>query len=765
MNKVIKNIPLFLISLTGLIILFSYIKHPIKNPQAWWWNDGSDPLKEYFLPAYYMKYDTGVMCRGFNYPYGEHAVYADIEPSITFPLNWIDNHLFNVHGKFDILFLIFLFGSVVVGAMFLYQILKRFDVPPIWAAAGSILIIWLSPQWERVPSHYGLGYLWIVPAAWYCLIRAESSKFSLKWIGLLSGTILFAGLLHMYNTLIIGVFVGAYSLIGFLNHRKEWKKWGAYLLAVIVPIVSVQLFLKFTDPYSADRPVIPWGFFIYVSEPEGIFLPNFGPLKDFLRNYFNFADTQMEGWGYIGMVGTFACLFLILRMVKKGIYPALRSRIFQITNNSILNRSVGASILVLLFAMGVPFVWGMEFILDWISPLKQFRSLGRFAWVFYYILTVYTIRYCYLVFRTINIKKLKTLAISLMCGFAVFWAIEGHSNLRNRADTYKRACRANGEAEIDYTSLLKQHGTNIYDFQSILFFPYSHTGSEKLGIHRSDISLQQAVYCSYKTGIPIISTFTSRTSLSQSLKLIQLLSHPALEKDVLNDLPNQKPILLICTEEPKQPEEQRVINRSKLICTFGRYTYYHVPLTAFYSEKDSLKAFFEKEIAMISDKSQVVFRGKSTNAIVTAAYAGNTNTFSEEDGIKSTKVKKYHEVALFDGKIPYDSAFINKPFELGTWVKCDHEYPFLPLVHIERYNANNELVEHLELASFRDPMDVYKNWVLNKNEFVHTDKDMRYKIYLRFDYPFQVANLLIKPKEVELFYQKGDLFYNFYPLK
>jgi hypothetical protein len=36
----------------------------------------------------------------------------------------------------------------------------------------------------------------------------------------------------------------------------------------------------------------------------------------------------------------------------------------------------------LLFSMGAPFTWHMEWLLDYASALRQFRTLGRFAWIF-----------------------------------------------------------------------------------------------------------------------------------------------------------------------------------------------------------------------------------------------------------------------------------------------------------------------------------------------------------------------------------------------
>ena len=44
-----------------------------------------------------------------------------------------------------------------------------------------------------------------------------------------------------------------------------------------------------------------------------------------------------------------------------------------------------SSIVLLLISFGLPFVIkGMEGFLSWTGPFRQFRSVGRFSWVFYY---------------------------------------------------------------------------------------------------------------------------------------------------------------------------------------------------------------------------------------------------------------------------------------------------------------------------------------------------------------------------------------------
>lgn len=760
-----SKIWVILIFLGGVLVFFYYTHQAVQNPSSFWWNNGSDPLKSYYLPAYYMKYDTGYMCTGFNYPYGEHAVYADIQAAITFPLNWIDNHIIPLQQHFGIIMLFFLFGSVFFAAFLLYKILQLLDLPDTWAAFGAILIVWLSPQWIRLPVHYGLSYMWTIPLAWYALLRYSQVP-KAKWLLLLSLGILASGLLHMYNTLIVGSFVIAYALLAWLERKAYWKKSLALLSTVLVPIIFIQLFLKFTDPFHTDRPEIPWGFYHYMAEPESIFLPQYGAVRDVLRSCFFYANVNIEGWAYIGLVAVFVCLALIFRFFRR-----LKGREFaklrRFSTHQDLNRSLLAAFLILLFSMGVPFVWGLSFLLDLVPPLKQFRSLGRFAWVFYYVFTAFTIRYLYVLYRSLAKRRRKSLGLVLLLISISFWFVEGNLNILHFKWAYRRAKQEAGVDRFNYEALLAQKGYKVSDFQAILFFPYAHMGSEKLGMHRGDLSLQQGVYASYQLGMPIITTFSSRTSLSQSLKLIQLLSKPVIEKEVLQELPSDKPILLITTSEKMSEAEQILIDKSEPICTYDQYQLLKLPLSAFASTR------LEHIERAQSLAFQALTPGFSWATADSSAWAPIPRLFQKqasiaglslEDGVAASKQGKYYQISLYEGTLPFDTAS-TKALQFGIWHKCSNTVPYMPRLRMEVFDQNGDSLWENEYINDDKHMDVYGSWVLYLNSFPHVNPHYKYRFYMEFEYPFEVANFLIKAPVQDIYIRHGqDLYFNFYPL-
>jgi hypothetical protein len=249
--------------------------------------------------------------------------------------------------------------------------------------------------------------------------------------------------------------------------------------------------------------------------------------------------------------------------------------------------------------------------------------------------------------------------------------------------------------------------------------------------------------------------------------LIQLLSDPALEKEVIADLPNKKPILLVVTDETMNEQELRLIISAQYICSYGHYSFLSLPIAAFESTKSAHLATAKQLTYRGLDHGMAVYLADSVaKAPVIAKHyprAGKqTGSMCINPAVKNGKT---YRLELYDGQLSPDSLYQNQTFEFGVWTKCDHQYPFLPQVIVEIYNAENQLQETKYFDNFREPMHVYKDWVLHLNAFVHTHPLNRYRIYMQFDYPFEAGNLLIKPQGVNVYLRQDKHFYfNYFPL-
>jgi hypothetical protein len=84
---------------------------------------------------------------------------------------------------------------------------------------------------------------------------------------------------------------------------------------------------------------------------------------------------------------------------------------------------------------------------------------------------------------------------------------------------------------------LSEAGKKPGDFQAILALPMFHVGSEKFWLSTNS-SLWQGLRASYETGLPMIDGYMGRIGLSKAMRIIQLISNPKIEKEIIQDLPS-----------------------------------------------------------------------------------------------------------------------------------------------------------------------------------------------------------------------------------
>ena len=103
------------------------------------------------------------------------------------------------------------------------------------------------------------------------------------------------------------------------------------------------------------------------------------------------------------------------------------------------------------------------------------------------------------------------------------------------------------------------------NFQAILTLPFYYYGSESFARPRDDASVRSSIVLSYHTGLPNFCTSLTRTSISESKKIVQLLSPNFYEKKIKGDLKSNKPILIIQECAKLTFHEKNILRNAKLI--------------------------------------------------------------------------------------------------------------------------------------------------------------------------------------------------------
>ncbi|MBN2262517.1 MAG: hypothetical protein JW735_06370, partial [Prolixibacteraceae bacterium] len=409
---------------------------------------------------------------------------------------------------------------------------------------------------------------------------------------------------------------------------------------VFLPLILLQLNLIFNDSIT-DRTSNPWGFYAFKGHPAGVFLPLFKSYFPFF-NKLGFANrVPWEAFSYIGIVASAVFFIMSYQWISESIK---QKAVQSFTNNKILDYLTGISFLVLLFSFGIPFIFGLDKLRQIAGPLGQLRGVARFGWLFYYTINIVAFRYIYIkYFELRNNYKGKILAFFFVLVFA-FEAWSYSAKYQNILNNHMP------ETEIQTNGSIANIATNNIEannFQVIMPLPYFNIGSESIWLEPKCESMQNSFIASMVTGLPNIGVMAARTSISQAYKNIALTLLPWKTYEVLNDYPNNKPLLLTvarCNE--LNANEQRLIHHSKQIASSNIYDFYSL-------EIDTLRALpgiynYPQQYAAINDSIK-------KTAINTQAYWLNNR--------KLTLSRKFSNAA--ECKLNLDT---NHPIYIRFWV-------------------------------------------------------------------------------------------------
>lgn len=437
-----------------------------------------------------------------NYPFGEQIVFADAQPLISGTIKFISNNIVDISGYTIGIINFLMFFSVALAAFFISMILQNFKVLQWQNILSSTFIALLSPQLFRFSGHFGLAYCFIIPLVIWLWLWQQEHKSLLKNI-VVALCVIMASLIHFYYFAIMSFFLALAHIFFYVFDKKSGLKTLVLrlMLQVVFPFLVLQLWLSFTST-SPDRPNNPFGFFNYMSAWEGILLPLGKPIGTFINHYIiGIRQVHWEGIAYVGLP---AAIFVIGSLI----WGATHRFKFQLKPK--IKVLLVSGVFLLAFSMGIPFVFKLQFLLDFTGPLKQFRGIGRFAWVFFYIINfMFFIWFWQLKFKN---KILRSALIVLLIAALVYEVNTLHG---------KKFYHTNKASEFLQPEI---NLTDVQNFSAIIPLPFYHVGSENIwyGPEQSNILLY-SFSTAIKTGLPIMAVQMSRTSLSETIQSLQWL--------------------------------------------------------------------------------------------------------------------------------------------------------------------------------------------------------------------------------------------------
>ena len=544
---------------------------------------GGDGMKNMYNYLYECEYGSGIWYYGMNYPYGEHMVYTDGLPLLSVFFAKV-GHITPETAMTVLWWAIALSWALAI--WYVYRILTHFTVKPVLAIVFASLIVMMSPQVIRLTGHYSLSFACVIPMLFYWSVRYHEGK-EIRYaisIGLLG---IFACLMHPYFSamvlLWVAAYCGGYMLLITAPVSQKLKKITPILISGAAVIIFFKGFMALTDPIK-DRAIQPFGFLEYKARIKELVTSDYSWFWHFVtRNHLvRLTSYYGEGTAYLGLTVTIVATIGIVCLLYSVLFR--KKRIADVLPVGFHTIWLFIGGIILLFSMGVPFVYHLEWLTDYLTFFRQFRSLGRFDWIFYFVATIYAA----LVLNKwlIQIASNRVAVIALLICALGLWVSETRSYISRIRSIGGRAKNYYDHTLIptawDWGKWLNACHYKPEDFQAILSWGIVNIGTEKYWVGDHGMwGMSLCEIAALRLHLPVMDANLSRTSWSISRKQTKLASGPFADKAVLADLKSSKPILLIQFQnDTLSPDETYLLGAADYI---GNFDYCH--LYALYPER------------------------------------------------------------------------------------------------------------------------------------------------------------------------------------
>jgi hypothetical protein len=757
----LKNQKVGLLILAVVMIVLLYFRFPdffghansrVMEP----WGDG---YKAYMAIYNHAAHDsTYAHFEGMNYPYGEHAVPGATQPLISNSIKFISRNIADVTDyTIGVVNWSMLLGMLLC-AVFCYLIFTRLELPPLYSALVAIGIAFLNPQMVRMGAHYGLAHPEVMPVIFYLLLRYEQSR-SWKWSLAVAMAVWCFSLIHFYYFAIMGMTIGGY--FGFSTLRDKsfsikliLKNLKQFAIQLILPLLFFIYWIFWNDPVD-DRCEEPWGFIYYHAELEGIFTSMAQP---FFQGH-GIKEWSIENNAYLGLVAIITGTILVVIFLKNLLVKAPVNTGSK--NDFFLNNLFFTSVVILIFSFGLPFtIDRFEYWLEYVKFIQQFRSVGRFAWAPFYAFNI--IAFYWLYKKAGRRKWWLVLPVALLIYEA--WNHTHQYNLKlDEIEEYQEGKSFANIQEINYE-----------DYQSVIPIPFYNIGSDNFWIHIKGYIGQKSQTLSMQTGLPLNAAMLTRSSMHQTIKQIQLVTEPYRFPELLNDLEDDRPFLLMWDATRARefsPKYDHLKEGLEMVYQKYPLQFYSLPLDSFEQRitaredwlqatigSDTLNILPDSLKSISSYDSNVQFLSPDT---IDYLYYSSLDTLSAE---KNYKGDGGYQGKMGDLNTIFDQKMAPGKYTFTAWMYIQEDlYPRTDII-LEEYDAvsGQSIKKHMRGAHDMVAVIGQNGWGLLEWPMEVTGLNSKFRVIfhhakVRFsDKPIFIDEVLIRQEGKNIYFNKNE---------
>lgn len=580
----LKKLLFFLLSVAIALLFVAYFySDALFSPNAFLFSAWGDGIKNYFSYLYHIQHDSSWWyTRSMNFPYGELLLYTDGQPVLAWSFRILTS-VFPFLSDYALAYLnLWMLGSLALSYVLNFLVLKRLHLSYFAAYAFALGITFLQPQLFRFVGHFGLSYACLIPLAFYLLLGLDKHGKKSSLIALLIINFL-SFFLHPYLGLIFSVCILLFSSNALIFGSIK-KKYVQLVLGTFAVIFLYLLITKLSDTHSGRTPD-PFGFFHYRAQLKTLLLPHHPPLKPIIESYVKIGGQEWEAWAYFGLTTVIALLSLLVLWFVK-----IKRKIKRRAN--LQNRLAFTGIFAMLIALAVPFTLGLEFLVEYLGPLKQFRSLGRFAWIAFYAFNYLVAYKLYVLFRYHQPKKRGIFASLFIILPLVIMVWEGLP--------YHREVSAAIQSSPNYF-LEKPAPIPFENFDAVMGIPLQVHGSENFDLPGESATNAKVFLTSYQSALPIYGGSWGRASVDEARKLVQSMGPDFYPKEVKPDIETYRFLVVKNKNTVLNPFEKVQWNKCSFLYEDDTWEYASLNASELTAYKSFKPAFDDSLSAQVID--------------------------------------------------------------------------------------------------------------------------------------------------------------------
>ncbi|WP_116105190.1 hypothetical protein [Lewinella sp. IMCC34191] len=686
---------------------------------------GGDGLTIHYNMQYHATYGEGTELTNQYYPYVESIFLTDAQAVVTVALAALRPLVPDIGSYAVGVSNSLIHWSNVLSVLILFLILRHLRLPVAAAILFGILIAMMSPQIARqLGGQYSLGYTFLIPLIiYYQLVASNRRRYWPASLGV-GLVIVLLGLNNPYLFAIGAAFMlvvaAAASIVRLTGHEAySWNATRQWVLVTLGSAVVIYAVINYLD-HVDDRVMIPHGYFTNVTTWGGLLtspgLFTYGPMRDLFPKLSAPGGEQAAYLGLIPILFAVALPALLFWMLRRGgLFTRLDRRLAVLV--------LGAAG-VLIYAFGLPFSYFPDWTYDNLKLVLQFRSPARFTWPAYYTLSIVTAYGLYRLARRIPKRPLGAALLVVALGV---WAVEANQFTYVRLYDHVHHNAFSPHDLAGSRTLAESLALDTATYSSLYLLPSEQGWSDKLFRNGKWRSNYDGYKLSLVTGIPLLNGKLTRISVQQTLASLQLISDPLVDRELLDQLPDDRAILLLTDRNnPLLAGEEGLRQNGTLL-----YQNQYIELRSLYpndirQRTDSVQAaLLEGELARPETYVHVPMETSDDFAFV---------------GNGSQRATPQWEILA---EIPLDTTLRSDTLELSLWNYVDRRYFGGPIFYVNFMNDEDEWISE-QRRWINDSPNTQNGWLRADFTFRAPPGTTWLRVIGEYAFPYYVDELLLR---------------------